>query len=82
RAFDMNPFLRAQVFQLRIGLLHLCLNLIWIILQLHRGHETTEGSLAYFFVILEKARLGGKYPDNHSLLAAFMQILDGLLLDS
>ncbi|KAJ7659847.1 hypothetical protein B0H17DRAFT_954562 [Mycena rosella] len=82
RAFDMNPFLRAQVFQLGIGLFHLCLNLIWAILQSHRGHETTEGSLAYFFVILEKARLGGKHPDYHSLLAAFMQILDGLLLDS
>ncbi|KAJ7211405.1 hypothetical protein GGX14DRAFT_362904 [Mycena pura] len=82
RAFDMNTFLRAQVFQLGIGLFHLCLNLIWAVLHSHRGHETTEGSLAYFFVILEKARLGGKHPDYHSLLAAFMQILDGLLLDA
>ncbi|KAJ7467913.1 hypothetical protein FB451DRAFT_1039789 [Mycena latifolia] len=82
RAFDLNPFLRAQVFQLGIGLFHLCLNLIWAVLQSHHGHETTEGSLAYFFVILEKARLGGKHPDYHSLLAALMQILDGLLLDA
>ncbi|KAJ7917781.1 hypothetical protein B0H13DRAFT_1869952 [Mycena leptocephala] len=82
RAFDINPFLRAQVFQLGIGLFHLCLNLIWAVLHSHRGHENTEGSLAYFFVILEKARLGGKHPDYHSLLAALMQILDGLLLDA
>ncbi|KAJ6536231.1 hypothetical protein B0H19DRAFT_962812 [Mycena capillaripes] len=82
RAFDVNPFLRAQVFQLGIGLFHLCLNLIWAILHSHRGHESTEGSLAYFFVLLEKARLGGKHPDYHSLLAALMQILDGLLLDA
>ncbi|KAF7343538.1 hypothetical protein MSAN_01974300 [Mycena sanguinolenta] len=82
RAFDLNPFLRAQVFQLGIGLFHLCLNLIWAILHSHRGHENTEGSLNYFFVLLGKARLGGKAPDYHSLLAAFMQILDGLLLDA
>ncbi|KAJ7838985.1 hypothetical protein B0H13DRAFT_2677309 [Mycena leptocephala] len=82
RAFDLNPFLRAQVFQLGIGLFHLCLNLIWGILHTHRGHENTEGSLSYFFVVLEKARLGGKHPDYHSLLAALMQILDGLLLDA
>ncbi|KAJ7803561.1 hypothetical protein B0H14DRAFT_3091955 [Mycena olivaceomarginata] len=70
------------VFQLGIGLFHLCLNLIWAVLHSHRGHETTEGSLAYFFVLLGKARLGGKHPDYHSLLAALMQILDGLLLDA
>ncbi|KAF8215600.1 hypothetical protein K438DRAFT_1522446, partial [Mycena galopus ATCC 62051] len=82
RAFDLNPFLRAQTFQLGIGLFHLCLNLIWAILQAHRGHKTTEGSLTYFFVLLGKAQLGGKKPDYHSLWAALMQILDGLILDS
>ncbi|KAJ6550618.1 hypothetical protein DFH09DRAFT_1319795 [Mycena vulgaris] len=65
RAFDMNPFLRAQIFQLGIGLFHLCLNLIWALLNTHRGHETVEGSLSYFFMILDKARLGGKHPDYH-----------------
>jgi hypothetical protein len=48
RAFDINPFLRAQVFQLGIGLFHLCLNLIWAVLHSHSGHENTEGSLAFF----------------------------------
>ncbi|KAJ7687362.1 hypothetical protein B0H17DRAFT_939446 [Mycena rosella] len=70
------------IFQLGIGLFHLCLNLIWAILHSHRGHETIEGSLSFFFIVLEKARLGGKHPDYHSLLAALMQILDGLLLDA
>ncbi|KAJ7455167.1 hypothetical protein FB451DRAFT_1049047 [Mycena latifolia] len=82
RAFDLNPFLRAQVFQLGIGLFHLSLNLIWAILHSHRGHETIEGSLSFFFIVLQKARLGGKHPDYHSLFAALMQILDGLLLDA
>ncbi|KAK7041186.1 hypothetical protein R3P38DRAFT_2768556 [Favolaschia claudopus] len=82
RAQDLNPFLRAQVFQLGIGLFHLCLNLVWALLHAHRGHETIEGSLSYFFVLLEKTRLGGKHPDYHTLMAALMQILDGLLLDA
>ncbi|KAK7016044.1 hypothetical protein R3P38DRAFT_2542966, partial [Favolaschia claudopus] len=86
RALDLSPFLRAQVFQLGIGLFHLCLNLVWALLHAHRGHETIEGSLSYFFVlfvfILEKTRLGGKHPDYHTLMAALMQILDGLLPDA
>ncbi|KAJ7120380.1 hypothetical protein C8R44DRAFT_877810 [Mycena epipterygia] len=43
RAFDVNPFLRAQVFQLGIGLFHLCRNLIWVVLNSHRSHESVEG---------------------------------------
>ncbi|KAK7035128.1 hypothetical protein R3P38DRAFT_3312220 [Favolaschia claudopus] len=82
RALDLSPFLRAQVFQLGIGLFHLCLNLVWALLHAHRGHETIEGSLSYSFVLLEKTRLGGKHPDYHTLMAALMQILDGLLLDA
>ncbi|KAJ7740399.1 hypothetical protein B0H16DRAFT_1324510 [Mycena metata] len=82
RAFDLNPFLRAQIWQLGIGLFHLCLNLIWGILHVHRGHASIDGSLSHLFVILEKTRLGSPHPDYHSLLAALMQILDGLLLDA
>ncbi|KAJ7751581.1 hypothetical protein B0H16DRAFT_1460136 [Mycena metata] len=82
RAFDLNPFLRAQIFQLGIGLFHLCLNLIWAVLHVHRGHLSIDGSLSHLFVILEKTRLGSAHPDYHSLLAALMQILDGLLLDA
>ncbi|KAK7013155.1 hypothetical protein R3P38DRAFT_2640298 [Favolaschia claudopus] len=81
-AFDKNPFLRCQIWQLGIGLFHLCLNLIWAILHVHRGHVNHHGTLSHLFVIMEKARLGGHHPDYHSLLAALMQILDGLLLDA
>ncbi|KAJ7777577.1 hypothetical protein DFH07DRAFT_1056413 [Mycena maculata] len=82
RAFDINPFLRAQIFQLGIGLFHLCLNLIWAILNVHRGHINHHGSLSHLFSIIDKTRLGGRHPDYHSLLSALMQILDGLLLDA
>ncbi|KAF7333998.1 hypothetical protein MVEN_02304400 [Mycena venus] len=82
RAFDINPFLRCQIFQLGIGLFHLCLNLSWAILNVHRGHVNHEGTLVHLFVIIEKTRLGGQHPDYHSLLSALMQILDGLLLDA
>ena len=34
----------------------------------------------YLFAVLEKVRLGGEHPDYHTLLAALMQILDGLIL--
>jgi hypothetical protein len=40
-----------------------------------------EGSLSYFFLLMEKARLGNDQPDYHTLLAALMQVLDGLLLN-
>ncbi|KAJ7448716.1 hypothetical protein FB451DRAFT_1411149 [Mycena latifolia] len=82
RAFDVNPFLRCQIFQLGIGLFHLCLNLVWAVLNVHRGHVNHPGTLAHLFVIIEKTRLGGHHPDYHSLLSALMQILDGLLLDA
>ncbi|KAJ7724303.1 hypothetical protein DFH07DRAFT_759108 [Mycena maculata] len=67
---------------LGIGLFHLCLNLVWAVLNVHRGHVNHHGTLAHLFVIIEKTRLGGQHPDYHSLLAALMQILDGLLLDA
>ncbi|KAJ7658414.1 hypothetical protein B0H17DRAFT_1145634 [Mycena rosella] len=82
RAFDVNPFLRAQIFQLGIGLFHLCLNLVWAVLNVHRGHLNHHGTLAHLFVVIDKTRLGGHHPDYHSLLSALMQILDGLLLDA
>lgn len=78
---DMNSFTRVQCFQLAIGLFHLCLNLVWTLLHIHRGSISSVGSLTYWFAILEKTRLGCQHPDYHSLLAAMMQILDGLLLD-
>ena len=81
-AQDVNPFTRVQCFQLGFGLFHLCLNLIWALLHVHRGHINRVGSLSHWFAILEKTRLGNAHPNYHSLLAAFMQILDGLILDA
>ena len=82
RAKDINPFTRIQCFQLAIGLFHLCLNMVWALLHVHRGHLSRDGSLSHWFAILEKTRLGSAHPDYHSLLTAMMQILDGLLLDA
>ncbi|KAF8263668.1 hypothetical protein EI94DRAFT_1772866 [Lactarius quietus] len=58
-----------EVFQLGFGLFHLCLNL-------------QAGSLAYFFVLLEKTCLGGDHPNYHTLLSALTQVLDGILLNA
>ena len=82
RSRDINSWTRREVFQLGFGLFHLCLNLIWALLHVHRGSLNQTGSLAYFFALLEKSRLGGDHPDYHTLLAALRQILDGILLNA
>ncbi|KAJ7091714.1 hypothetical protein C8R43DRAFT_1092475 [Mycena crocata] len=82
RAQDTNAWNRREVFQLGFGLFHLCLNLVWAILHVHRGHINDVGSLAYFFALTEKARLGNDQPDYHTLLAALTQILDGLMINA
>ena len=82
RARDVNPWERREVFQLGFGLFHLCLNLVWAILHVHRGSLAESGSLTFFFALLEKTRLGGEHPDYHTLLAALTQILDGLVLNA
>ncbi|KAH9018497.1 hypothetical protein EDB85DRAFT_1873683 [Lactarius pseudohatsudake] len=73
---------RHEVFQLGFGLFHLCLNLVWALLHVHRGSLDQTGSLAYFFALLEKTRLGGDHPDYHTLLSVLTQILDGILLNA
>ncbi|KAJ7118608.1 hypothetical protein C8R43DRAFT_901260, partial [Mycena crocata] len=82
RAKDTNAWNCRVIFQLGFGLFHLCLNLVWGILHVHRGHINDVGSLAFFFRLLEKARLGNDQPDYHTFLAALTQILDGLLLST
>jgi hypothetical protein len=82
RARDKNPWTRREVFQLGFGLFHLCLNLVWALLHVHRGSLNQKGSLAYFFSLLGKARLGGDHPDYHTLLSSLRQILDGVLLNA
>ena len=82
RARDVNPWERREVFQLGFGLFHLCLNLVWALLHVHRGSLADTGSLTYFFALLEKTRLGNEHPDYHTLLAALTQIFDGLILNA
>ena len=81
-ARDVNAWERREVFQLGFGLFHLCLNLVWALLHVHRGSLAEPRSLTYFFALLEKTRLGGEHPDYHTLLAALTQILDGLILNA
>ena len=54
RARDKNSWSRREVFQLGFGLFHLCLNLVWALLHIHRGTLEQTGSLNYFFSLLEK----------------------------
>ncbi|KAF9525192.1 hypothetical protein CPB83DRAFT_796698 [Crepidotus variabilis] len=80
RAQDINAWERREVFQLGFGLFHLCLNLIWALLHIHRGTLEQVGSLTYWFALLNKVRLGGEHPDYYTLLAALTQIHDGIML--
>lgn len=81
RTSDDNAFTRLEFLQLGFGLFHAHMNLIWAILNIHRGSFETIGSLAYFFNILDLRRVGSARPAYYPLLAAFDWILDGLLLD-
>jgi hypothetical protein len=80
RIDDLDPWSRRDVFQLGFGLFHLCMNLIWALLHIHRGSLHQTGSLTYFFALMEKARLGADHPDYHTLLAALTQVLEGIIL--
>ncbi|KAJ7639893.1 hypothetical protein B0H17DRAFT_1216787 [Mycena rosella] len=82
RAKDVNAWTRREIFQLGFGLFHLCLNLVWAILHVHRGSVNEAGSLSFFFALMDKTRLGNAQPDYHSLLAALTQVFDGLLLNA
>jgi hypothetical protein len=79
---DVTPWTRREVFQLSFGIFHLTMNMIWAILNTHRGTINQSGSLSQLFVVLEKVRLNAEHPDFHMLLAALTQILDGLILNA
>jgi hypothetical protein len=79
---DVNPFTRLQNIQLGFGLFHLCLNLVWALLHVHRGSIHQVSSLSYFFALMDRTRLGCEHPDYHTLLATLMQILRGTILNA
>ncbi|KAH6895069.1 hypothetical protein BKA70DRAFT_1407238 [Coprinopsis sp. MPI-PUGE-AT-0042] len=81
RKLDVSPWERCSMFQIGKGPFHTCLNNVWSIRQHHYGKSAEEpGTLANLFCSLNKVRLGNEKPDYHSLKAALMQVLDGLLL--
>ena len=82
RKKDLSAWERREIFQLGFGTFHLVMNLLWSVLEMHRGSVGRIGSLAFFFAVLEKARLGGEHPDYHTLLSAMKQILHGLILNA
>ena len=81
RICDVNSWARREIFQLGFGLFHLCLNLTWALLHVHRGSLQQTGSLTFFFSLMEKTRLGAEHPDYHTLLAALTQILHGVIMN-
>ncbi|KAH9047964.1 hypothetical protein EDB83DRAFT_2523030 [Lactarius deliciosus] len=79
---DVSYWETREIFQLGFGSFHLTMNLLWCVLETHRGTLNQMGSLTQFFAVLEKTRLGGEHPDYHTLLAALTQILHGLILNA
>jgi len=82
RKQDISAWERREIFQLAFGLFHLVMNLIWALLETHRGTLGQVGSLTHLFAVLEKTRLGGEKPDYHTLLASLTQIVEGLILNA
>ncbi|KAF8419230.1 hypothetical protein L210DRAFT_3426290 [Boletus edulis BED1] len=79
---DQSTNARIRGAKLGFGLFHLCMNLIWALLHIHRGSISEPGSLSYFFALLDRSRLGSEHPDYHTLLSTLMQILDGIVLNA
>ena len=82
RAKDFTAWERREIFMLGFGTFHLQMNLIWALLNIHRGTISEHSSLAYYFNILEKVRLASEKPDFHTLLTALTQILEGLIFNA
>jgi hypothetical protein len=79
RTRENKPFLQLSNLQLAYGAFHKCLNLMWGLLKTHEGSISELGSLKYFFALFEKTCLANEKPDYHTLLAALMQVLHGIL---
>ncbi|KAK1223964.1 hypothetical protein PQX77_013152 [Marasmius sp. AFHP31] len=82
RVGDVSPWERREILQVGLAGFHLDLNLRWAICRHHMGTSRQPGSLAYFFLLMEKRRLGGEKPDYYATGQAFKQILDGLILNA
>jgi hypothetical protein len=77
RAGDVTVIDRMSNFQLGIGFFHCQMNLLWALLQIHRGAVDDIGSLQYYISLLQKVRLGQVHPDYHTLRSFVQQVLFG-----
>ena len=66
--------------QLGPGCFHIELNLLWAILNTHRGNLSDAGSLSYYMSLLDVSRLGSEHPDYQTLLSFCWLVLNGNLL--
>ncbi|KAJ3755806.1 hypothetical protein EV360DRAFT_49073 [Lentinula raphanica] len=82
RQGDINEWEQRLPFALGIGDFHLCMNFAWCLLNRHRFVASQLGSLASYFEILDKKRLGAEKPDYYTLLAALFEIRDALVLNA
>ncbi|KAL0063542.1 hypothetical protein AAF712_009547 [Marasmius tenuissimus] len=82
RANDDTPWERREILQIGIAPFHLDMNARWCVSKSHYGMTRQEGSLAYYFALMGKTRLGSDKPDYHALGMSLFQILDGLILDA
>ncbi|KAH9051617.1 hypothetical protein EDB83DRAFT_2522002 [Lactarius deliciosus] len=51
---DVSYWETCKIFQLGFGSFHLTMNLLWCVLETHRGMLNQMGSLTQFFAVLEK----------------------------
>jgi hypothetical protein len=54
RRINVSTWEHRDIIQLAFGTFHLVMNLMWGLLETHRGTMQQVGSLSYFFAILEK----------------------------
>ncbi|KAJ3818593.1 hypothetical protein F5880DRAFT_1754362 [Lentinula raphanica] len=82
RQGDINEWECCLPFALGIGELHLCMNFSWCLLNCHRFDASQIGSLASYFEILDKKRLGAEKSDYYTLQAALFEVRDALILNA
>ena len=80
RVDDITAVLRLANLLLGPGFFYVQLNLLWAILQIHRGTVDKIGSLQFYIAVLEKVRLGTEKPDYHTLCSFTSQVLFGHIL--
>ena len=81
RSKDIDAWECREALQTAWGAFHALMNLIWLLLHIHRGSLEELGSLTWFFNIMDKTRLSGEKPDFHTLLSALEQVFASIILN-